>query len=586
MFSGRFLTRWRLSLTTWMLLASLLSTLPLLLFAVGATARLVNDHQRDADRELVERAQAAAASVGRLLQEPAQVLRRVNASGLLPDGTRMASDEQGCLPWPALADPAAVLVRAGAAQVSLDDLPPTEAGGGAKASSVAPPIPAEPVPVLEAQAFPIERGGPAPHWVAPVALLPLRAQVTSARVMLGCVDLPIESIASVLAEQAWPAQWTATVLDQRLSVVARSHAAETYVGRPGPADLRQALRAGRPVAVFDARSLDGQLLRYAVAAVPGQDWVVSVGAPVQRLNAVMWGQLGPLLGVGLLCVLAGAAASVWLAHRLGRAVLSGTLAEPQPAPPALEPSGRPKGRPDPRPGAAVVVEFGALVDQLHRARAQAQEAHQALHGARHDALTGLPQRSLFMQELEQRLAATQTARREGRADEAGLAVLFIDLDGFKQVNDRLGHEAGDQALRDVAAVLSHCVRAGDVPARLGGDEFVVAVVAPAEHVADSAQAVAWRIVRGVQALGRGLGGSVGLVVADGRLDAAALVAHADQAMYAAKGAGKNQVVVHRRCGGCTLPDEPSCPVATQPGGLGMAPDCDWDRRAQAGRLPG
>ena len=97
-------------------------------------------------------------------------------------------------------------------------------------------------------------------------------------------------------------------------------------------------------------------------------------------------------------------------------------------------------------------------------RKSAEERIQYL--ATHDGLTGLPNRELFMQLLG---LSIETARRYGRK----LAVLFIDLDRFKVINDTLGHEAGDVLLREVAARLRECLRASDVVARLGGDEFVV-----------------------------------------------------------------------------------------------------------------
>ena len=99
--------------------------------------------------------------------------------------------------------------------------------------------------------------------------------------------------------------------------------------------------------------------------------------------------------------------------------------------------------------------------------AQIAHATQVEHLAYHDGLTGLPNRSLFSKLLEQGI---QQARRHDRQ----LAVLFLDLDRFKNINDTLGHEAGDQLLQEVAAALRACVRESDTVARLGGDEFVVA----------------------------------------------------------------------------------------------------------------
>jgi diguanylate cyclase (GGDEF)-like protein len=130
----------------------------------------------------------------------------------------------------------------------------------------------------------------------------------------------------------------------------------------------------------------------------------------------------------------------------------------------------------PRP----VVDGRRMVDGIvtditdrHRVERELAEAHARLaHLAYHDHLTGLPNRARFQEHLEVALA------RAGR-DGSCVAVLFIDLDGFKQVNDDHGHGAGDSLLRAVGDRLSMISREGDVVARLGGDEFLMLVCLPA-----------------------------------------------------------------------------------------------------------
>jgi diguanylate cyclase (GGDEF)-like protein/PAS domain S-box-containing protein len=168
-------------------------------------------------------------------------------------------------------------------------------------------------------------------------------------------------------------------------------------------------------------------------------------------------------------------------------------------------------------------------------RKQAEERIQYL--ATHDALTGLPNRVIFSELLNHAIGA---ARRKA----CSLALLFVDLDRFKVINDTLGHQAGDGLLKDVAAQLKRCVRAADVVARLGGDEFVVLLEEGAD--ANAAQAVARKLL---EALARPIAvegtdcrvtASIGIAMfpGDGQ-DEGALMKSADIAMYQAKDEGKN-----------------------------------------------
>ena len=152
--------------------------------------------------------------------------------------------------------------------------------------------------------------------------------------------------------------------------------------------------------------------------------------------------------------------------------------------------------------------------------------------ATHDGLTGLPNRVLFFDLLDRALAV---ARRHGWE----LAVLFVDVDGFKDTNDRFGHHAGDELLIETAQRLSEAVRESDVVARLGGDEFAI-LLAGSTTPGDAATA-AERVLSGLGGPGRGrrLSASVGVAVAaaDGEPRAQELLKRADIAMYHAKAAG-------------------------------------------------
>ncbi len=176
-------------------------------------------------------------------------------------------------------------------------------------------------------------------------------------------------------------------------------------------------------------------------------------------------------------------------------------------------------------------------DATERVRLQDELVRQAYH----DSLTGLANRSLFRDRLEQALA------RSARAG-ATIAVLILDLDGFKQVNDTLGHDAGDQLLRIVAERLNETVRASDTVARFGGDEFAVLLDGADEALAVG---VARRALAGLAeptaVAGRELpvAASIGIAVHTGEGGGDDLVRDADVAMYAAKDAGRGRHEVFR-----------------------------------------
>jgi diguanylate cyclase (GGDEF)-like protein/PAS domain S-box-containing protein len=163
--------------------------------------------------------------------------------------------------------------------------------------------------------------------------------------------------------------------------------------------------------------------------------------------------------------------------------------------------------------------------------------------ATHDGLTGLANRWMFMQHFEQ---AMQRARRGGRM----MALLLLDLDEFKDVNDSHGHAAGDQVLIEVARRLRSSLRAGDVIARLGGDEFTVLLpdVPSMDHVLQVAQKVQRSLSARCQLkMGEvSLGASIGITAfPDDAQDSGTLMRFADMAMYAAKAHGRGTHAVYR-----------------------------------------
>ena len=168
---------------------------------------------------------------------------------------------------------------------------------------------------------------------------------------------------------------------------------------------------------------------------------------------------------------------------------------------------------------------------------------QMLHLAEHDALTDLPNRLLLNDRLARSIAL---ARRYGRR----LAVLFLDCDRFKHINDTLGHAVGDQVLRSIAKRLTTCVRESDTVSRHGGDEFLI-LLSEIDHPQD-AEAIAQKIVTSiaephfVSGHELQLTASVGIALypEDGQ-DAQSLIMRADTAMYHAKNTGRNRVGFYR-----------------------------------------
>ncbi|MDX1622248.1 MAG: EAL domain-containing protein, partial [Nitriliruptorales bacterium] len=154
----------------------------------------------------------------------------------------------------------------------------------------------------------------------------------------------------------------------------------------------------------------------------------------------------------------------------------------------------------------------------------------------HDALTGLANRALFTERLKQAMA-----------DGGTVALLYLDLDDFKAVNDTLGHEAGDQLLRHMSRRLTNCLRAADLPARLGGDEFAVLLSAPANS--EIAQTVADRVLDSFSQP-VSVGGnelfvrvSIGIALSRDADSPSSLIRNADVAMYHAKRARKGRAAL-------------------------------------------
>lgn len=183
--------------------------------------------------------------------------------------------------------------------------------------------------------------------------------------------------------------------------------------------------------------------------------------------------------------------------------------------------------------------YSFLRDITERKLAEKQMHHQA----HHDALTGLPNRAMFTDRLHQAIA---TAKRGN----THLAVLFIDLDKFKPVNDDFGHDVGDLLLQEVAKRLRNCVRESDTVARNGGDEFTVLL--PATETGQDAVKVAEKILhallRPFELAGHSIhiSSSIGITLyPEHGIEEKMLAKNADIAMYHAKNSGRSNVKLYR-----------------------------------------
>ena len=332
-----------------------------------------------------------------------------------------------------------------------------------------------------------------------------------------------QQLAHLLGRQQLPATWRATIVDSQGTVVARSRDMERYVGRKPDAELTRRMLA-KDQDVYDGPSIDGVRVTMVYSRSPSTRWAAAIGIPLDELTAEMRHWMTRLIFACLIALLVGLLLAWFIGGRIARSVRG--LAGPA----------RQLGT-----GGAIelpplyfqeAVELGnALIDAgvtLGKAR----------HDAHHDPLTGLANRVLLDVFINQQLAVCRRYKRE-------LSVLYIDLDGFKSVNDQHGHDHGDQLLREVSARIRKALRAADFAARLGGDEFAVCLLDTGlQGAAKTAQKLIDVIARefSVAGIEASISASIGVAAFPASAkDADTLLKAADRAMYRAKSQGKNQV---------------------------------------------
>ncbi len=334
------------------------------------------------------------------------------------------------------------------------------------------------------------------------------------------IGLSPQRLNALLAAQQPPEGWLIAILDRNGTITGRSRDAANYVGQPAVPALVRAALTGPAEQQLKIPTKEGLMTYAALKRSERWGWTIVVGAPQHQLNAsvqpLIWrvGAVTTLtLGVGLLLALGLARRVLTTVHDINAAAQSlyegGAVTLPQ-------------------------VQFREA-EAVGEALQQAAEAMQKVtFAAQHDPLTQLANRGMFMELAQRQLALSQ---RSGQS----MAVVAIDLDHFKAVNDTQGHAVGDAVLIEAGRRIELTVRQSDTVARLGGDEFVVLLCAT-----DPVHAQA-TVQRMVDALSQpypmtpchvSASAGVALYPQHGAT-LEALIAAADRALYAAKAAGRH-----------------------------------------------
>jgi diguanylate cyclase (GGDEF)-like protein len=339
------------------------------------------------------------------------------------------------------------------------------------------------------------------------------------------IGLSTERLSEILQRHALPEGWLVALLDGSGTIVARTQQAERTIGQKANERLRDYMARHPGSGSLVGQTVEGLPVLSSYQRGSYSGWTVVVGAPRAALQADLYGMLGILLialllfGVGL-----------WLAWRLASRVL-GSVQQLNDAALALG-QGGPVALP------SVQIREAEAVGQaiLKAAELMAEVRHRAYH----DALTGLANRTLFLELLQLQLSLAQ--REQGR-----LAVMAIDLDNFKTVNDEEGHARGDQLLQEVAARIGRTLRASDAAARSGGDEFWVMLCDADELSAlETASRLLGALREPIEGIRTPVSASIGIAVypSAGR-EPQVLLEAADHALYEAKRAGRNRLAVAR-----------------------------------------
>jgi diguanylate cyclase (GGDEF)-like protein len=332
-----------------------------------------------------------------------------------------------------------------------------------------------------------------------------------------------ERFEKLLLQQNLPEGWIAGILDGNGKIIARTKDMERYSGQMAPPDLIKRLKAATED-TLERVTLDGTPVHTVFVRSSVSNWSLAINIPTQSFKHELQKTLYGLIIATLILLVISLAAAWWIGGRIAKSV-NGLIA------PALA-LGTGEKVDIPPLHLREVDEVGA---SLMKASSMLQSAQ---HRANHDGLTGLANRTLFNEIVNQQLLLCER-------NHTVLSILYIDLDGFKIINDAHGHETGDKLLHSVATRLKVGSRNSDVVARLGGDEFSIVIVGTSMK---NATAAAEKLVESVSepyildGVTVRVSASIGVAAyPDSGITSEALLHKADRAMYKAKGLGRRRV---------------------------------------------
>lgn len=282
-------------------------------------------------------------------------------------------------------------------------------------------------------------------------------------------DIGPEQFANLLKQQQLAPDWNVAILDSDSTIVARTHEMKRFSGEQPSQNLLDAMSFDNE-GWFEGKTSDGTPVLGMFGRSAVSNWAVAIGIPSASLTTALRTKLGWLTLAILILLASSLGLASFVARRIAQAV-RGLRA------PALA-----LGQ-----GRDIVIPPLPL-KEANEVGAALQQASLMLKAARyqatHDVLTGQPNRALFNDLVNKQIAISERAGTH-------FSILFIDLDGFKPVNDVHGHAAGDEILCEVASRLRHELRDSDMAAWLGGDEFAVILVGT---VASSATKIACKLI--------------------------------------------------------------------------------------------